>query len=95
MRAPCREGDADRQPTATTLSAPDGSWAHARHADGRVTEAGRTSLWAPIESAHQSWNAVGRPSWDRLGLTVTSAGEHVVWLDEPDGEHRWTLPTIR
>ena len=95
MRAPRREGDADRQPTATTLSAPDGSWAHARHADGRVTEAGRTPLWAPIESAHQSWNAVGRPSWDRLGLTVTSAGEHVVWLDEPDGEHRWALPTVR
>ena len=87
--------EATRQPTATTLSAPDGSWAHARHVDGRVTEAGKTPLWAPIESAYQSWNAIGRPSWDRLGLTVTSAGEHVVWLDEPDGEHRWALPTVK
>ena len=60
-----------------------------------VTEAGRTPLWAPIESAYQSWNAIGRPSWDRLGLTVTSAGEHLVWLDEPGGEHRWTLPTVK
>lgn len=85
--------DVTRQPTATTLSAPDGSWARVGLADRRVTEAGRTQLWAAIESAHRSWDVLGRPSWDRFGLSVTAAGEHVVWLDAPDGERCWTLPT--
>jgi hypothetical protein len=30
--------------------------------------------------------------WERLGLTVLPDGFHRLWLDDPDGDFRWTLP---
>ncbi|AOS65561.1 methyltransferase domain-containing protein [Actinoalloteichus hymeniacidonis] len=86
-----------RQPTAATLSSPDGSWAEVTldEVDGahRVAEAGITALWAAVEQAYEQWRELGEPDWPRLGLTVTPGGQQV-WLDEPDGEHLWTLPTV-
>ena len=82
---------ATRRPVASRLSAPDGSWSRVGHDGGRVTEAGPTSLWAAVEWACEQWDAAGRPTWSRLGLTVTSDGAHEVWVDEPDGERRWRL----
>lgn len=88
-----------RRPTATFLAAPDGSWCEIDHTeqDGRyqVVEAGPQQLWTAIEQAHDLWEAVGRPGWDRLGHTVTEQN-HSVWLDHPEaGEHRWELPAAR
>lgn len=87
-----------RRPTAATLSSQDGSWAEISlgKTDGvrKVAEAGPTALWAAVEQAYGLWHDLGEPDWTRLGLTVTPAAQHV-WLDEPDGEHKWTLPTGR
>ncbi|MDQ3404176.1 MAG: methyltransferase domain-containing protein [Actinomycetota bacterium] len=81
-----------RQPVATTFVAPDGSWARVSLTDNSLTEAGDTSLWSDVEWAYEQWTSAGRPSWDRLGLTVTSDGVHQVWLDDPASSHRWQLP---
>lgn len=80
-----------RQPYAATLAAPDGSWTRVDLADRTVTEAGETSLWKPIEWAYQLWLEADQPDWQRLGLTVDTDGHNTVWLDDPDGEHHWTI----
>lgn len=84
---------ATRAPVATTLSTADGSWARVHLTDGIVTEAGTTELWPHVEWAYQQWTGAGRPSWDRLGLTITSGGVHSLWLDHPDSSLRWRLPS--
>ncbi|MGQ0773372.1 MAG: methyltransferase domain-containing protein [Pseudonocardiales bacterium] len=81
-----------RRPVATTLTAPDGSWVRASLTDGTVTEAGDTPLWSDVEWAYAQWTGADRPAWERLGLTVTP-DTHTLWLDQPDGERRWTLNT--
>jgi protein-L-isoaspartate(D-aspartate) O-methyltransferase len=81
-----------RQPVATRLSAPDSSWVRAGHDDQQLAEAGPTPLWSAIEWAFGMWNDTGRPTWDRLGLTVTADGTHDVWIDDSANTHRWRLP---
>jgi len=87
---------ATRTPKAATLSAPDGSWCEidlttAEDGSRQIREAGPTSLWAQVEHAYQRWQAWDRPSWERLGLTVTDDAQ-VVWLDQPrDIIHRIDL----
>lgn len=39
-------------------------------------------LWAHLEHAHQQWEQAGRPSWPRLGLTVTPDTQ-TIYVDEP------------
>jgi protein-L-isoaspartate O-methyltransferase len=84
-----------RRPVATTLTAPDGSWARVGLTNGTVTEAGDTLLWSDVEWAYEQWTGADRPAWERLGLTITSDGAHAVWLDAPDSGHRWLLPTTK
>lgn len=79
-----------REPTAATLTAPDGSHATINFEDGTVTEAGEVALWEPVEIAYRLWMKFGKPGWDRFGLTVTQ-DEQLVWLDEPHGPHTWRL----
>lgn len=78
----------------TFISAPDGSWcevsAEEDNGTRRVVEGGPISLWGRFEEAYDEWRAAGEPDWPRLGLTV-DPGEHTVWLDEPDSDHRWSL----
>jgi len=72
----------------TRISATDGSWAEIDPAspDGErhVREGGPLRVWGAFEAAHQQWAAWGRPGWDRLGMTVTATGDHLLWLDTPD-----------
>ncbi|MDR7303018.1 hypothetical protein JOF55_003199 [Haloactinomyces albus] len=86
-----------RQPTAATMSTPDGSTATIDLApiDGRhrVTETGPTSLWDPVEHAHQAWLDHDRPDWPRLGLTITPHHQWL-WIDEPHGPHQWSGVSI-
>jgi hypothetical protein len=88
--------DTTSPPTAITLSTPDGSWAQITLAavDGghEVREGGPRRLWRAVENAHQLWNRLERPGWDRFGLTVTP-DTHTLWVDQPEGEHRWTCST--
>lgn len=81
-------------PTATSVTAADGSWAevaldehNGRH---RVVEGGNRRVWRVIEAARAEWTRLGRPGWDRFGLTVVPTGQFV-WLDSPAGRHRWPL----
>ena len=72
---------------ATRLIASDGSWAEIDTAEGEpraVAQAGPVPLWDAVEHAFHIWDTNGRPTWDRLGLTVTSDYQRV-WLDSPEG----------
>ncbi|MHA6618898.1 methyltransferase domain-containing protein [Pseudonocardia sp. DLS-67] len=85
-------------PEWAVFTGDDGSWCAVRmqpDEDGHheVREGGSTAVWTAFEATHAEWEALGRPGWDRLGLTVTSDGSHRVWLDSPDGAHAWELPT--
>ncbi|MBB5922444.1 methyltransferase of ATP-grasp peptide maturase system [Actinoalloteichus hoggarensis] len=81
------------RPDAVSLSCPDGSWCEVAldvSRDGRqVWEGGPAALWSAVERSHEIWTARGRPTWSRLGLTVTGR-THVVWIDDPAGP-AWTL----
>jgi protein-L-isoaspartate(D-aspartate) O-methyltransferase len=82
------------RPRAARFTAADGSACTVGMVpvDGRyrVTESGPVPLWRRVEDAHDWWQDQGEPGWDRLGLTVRAGGQRV-WLDRPDGPHRWTL----
>jgi methyltransferase of ATP-grasp peptide maturase system len=85
-------------PEWVTFTGGDGSWCAVRaqpdeRGERDVWEGGPVDIWGAFEAVHGEWDALGRPGWDRLGLTVTADGQHRVWLDEPDGAHGWSLPT--
>lgn len=66
----------------------DGSWAMVEDATEKVEQYGPRNLWDKVETAHDLWTRAGKPSRERLGLTVTQSGEHRFWLDSPD-ETQW------
>lgn len=70
-------------PSETWLLADDGSWAAHQDSDGSTTVAqgGPARLWDQLEAAYGTWQRHGRPTRDRYGMTITPAGEHVLWLD--------------
>ena len=86
-------------PEWAVFSARDGSWcAVGMQADvagkREVRQEGPVNLWDEFEATHRTWDRLGRPGWDRLGLTVTPDGLHRVWLDDPDSDVEWSLPPI-
>ncbi|GGM35919.1 hypothetical protein GCM10012275_03980 [Longimycelium tulufanense] len=48
-----------------------------------VRQHGPRRLWDEIETAYRNWSALGKPAFDRYGITVTARSQ-AVWLDEPD-----------
>jgi methyltransferase of ATP-grasp peptide maturase system len=79
-----------------TFRGDDGSWCMVRtQPDERgrreVCEGGPIGIWTQFERAHNQWDMLGRPGWDRLGLTVLPDGSHRVWLDEPDRACSWLI----
>jgi methyltransferase of ATP-grasp peptide maturase system len=77
---------------AVRLDHPDGSWAwHSGRRGGyEVRQGGPRRLWDVVETAHEQWQALGRPPRDRFGITVGPDGQ-ALWLDDPAGPHRWPL----
>ena len=77
------------------LTADDGSWAivtaDAEGGDYVASQAGPRRLWDEYGAAAQEWVSLGRPRWDRFGVTVLSGDEQFVWLDSPDSDRRWDL----
>ena len=71
----------------------DDSWVRFPSGTGRVQQAGPRRLWDLVESLFERWCRLGAPNRERFGLTVTPAGEHTLWLDRPDSEHRWAVPS--
>lgn len=65
-----------------------GSWAAVRYEPGAaafdVEQYGPRRLWDEAAAAYLGWQRAGRPGADRLGLTVTTRGDHRFWLDRPD-----------
>jgi len=84
-------------PADEFYTARDGSWCElATASDGGsryVHEGGPRSLWTSMEDTIGQWQDLGEPGWERLGLTVLSDSRQIVWVDHPDSEHRWTLPS--
>lgn len=79
-------GRSGPQLDTTFLGAADGSWCEIGPAAGGTRparEGGPRSLSSALEQAHTRWIDLGRPGWDRLGLTVGRSGKHVLWLDDP------------
>lgn len=75
------------------LDAASGAWVRAE-----VDERGRAvvsehggSVWSAFSGMLRDWDAAGRPGIGRYGLTVAASGEHLLWLDRPDGAHHWNL----
>lgn len=86
--------DGGQTETWIALPPPDGAWVcHTTDSDGNhhVRQGGPQRLWDRLEHLHARWTQLGRPERDRFGLTVTLDGQHTVWLDAPDGQHRWHL----
>ena len=83
--------DAD-SPATTYLLHPDGSWARHESGDGSglVTQGGPRPLWDLLEAAYADWRALGEPTRERFGVTVSPARQ-CFWLDEPDSERSWEL----
>ena len=83
----------DGGPAETWLTQPNGSWVcHVTEANGKhaVRQGGPVRLWDGIETAYREWQELGQPARQRFGLTVRD-GRHTVWLDQPEGPHRWGL----
>ncbi|ASU80190.1 protein-L-isoaspartate carboxylmethyltransferase [Actinopolyspora erythraea] len=82
------------QPTAATMTAPDGSSADialtATNGRYEVTETGPTPLWEPVEHAHRTWLTHGKPDWPRLGITATEHRQWL-WIDHPHNPTHWPL----
>lgn len=71
----------------------DGSWCEvvtSGDGTGDVWEAGPHALWQTLETIYELWSEAGEPGWERFGMTVAER-EQVVWLDHPDGPHKWVL----
>lgn len=73
--------------TLWILADDQASWASADYAPGSasyaVVQYGPRRLWDEAEAAYRAWEALGRPSRDRAGLSVTADGQRV-WLDTPE-----------
>jgi methyltransferase of ATP-grasp peptide maturase system len=81
------------RPSQTWLALPDGSWTCHTTDSGEhlVRQGGPRRLWDEVELLHREWTELAEPARDRFGLTVDGT-RHEVWLDEPGGRHRWSLP---
>jgi hypothetical protein len=72
----------------------DGSWARVRreaNSSYLVAQGGPRRLWDLYEAAIQEWSGLGRPVWQRFGMTITPDRRQVIWLDHPDSGHAWEL----
>ncbi len=55
-----------------------------------IAEHDPDQLWSTVGRAHQYWQQLGWPRWERFGLTATPERQWM-WLDQPNGPHTWPL----
>jgi methyltransferase of ATP-grasp peptide maturase system len=88
-----RTGEGDD--LVTRLIAPDGSWCDVSHRSDharryRAVEGGPQRLWRTVEGALERYMALGRPAWQRFGITA-SATHQSIWLDSPGSGLTWPI----
>ncbi|MEU6698388.1 hypothetical protein [Pseudonocardia sp. NPDC046786] len=66
-----------------SLYSGDGSWAQLTDDASTVAQGGPRRLWGRVETLAGIWRQLGSPDTDRYGVTVSSGGRHVFWLDAP------------
>ncbi|GAA4485731.1 methyltransferase domain-containing protein [Actinoallomurus oryzae] len=80
-------GEADACTLWLVESGDDGAWASVDHVPGQeeflVRQQGARRLWDEAEQAYLRWLGMGRPAYDRLGLTVSPEGRQI-WIDRPE-----------
>lgn len=69
----------------------DGSWLRLDPRAGQVAQGGPRRLWDEVEDLYEQWCRLGAPNRQRFGLTVEPDGRHVLWVDSPDSDCRWTV----
>ena len=62
----------------------DGSWASIDEGTQTVTQHGPRRLWDVVEALYRRWIDAGKPTRERVGLSVTASGVHRFWLDSPE-----------
>lgn len=73
------------------VDAADMSWVRIDAGSPQVLQGGPRRLWDEIEALYEQWCQLGAPARERFGLTVTPDGIHTLWLDDPNGDHRWEV----
>ena len=69
----------------------DYSWALLDYEEAEITQGGPRRIWDAAVELHREWCALGRPSRERFGLTVTAERHQYIWLDDPTDGRRWQL----
>lgn len=72
------------------------SWASADYTPDThqyaVAQYGPRRLWDEAETAHRAWEALGRPTRARAGISVTERGQSL-WIDAPEHDLSALLPS--
>ncbi|MET8658377.1 methyltransferase domain-containing protein [Streptomyces griseus] len=72
------------------------SWASADYTPDThqyaVAQYGPRRLWDEAEAAHGAWEALGRPTRARAGISVAERGQWL-WIDEPERDLSAVLPS--
>lgn len=77
-------------PRVRSVYAGDGSWVKLDDDGGSVTQGGPRQIWDRIEGIARFWRQLGSPDTSRYGVTVSTDGRHVLWLDAPSN----ALPSL-
>ncbi|MER8193481.1 methyltransferase domain-containing protein [Streptomyces microflavus] len=74
------------------------SWASADYTPDTdvytVAQYGPRRLWDEAEATHDAWEALGRPTRARAGISVTEHGQSL-WIDAPERDLSTLLPSKR
>lgn len=58
----------------------DGSWAYYDMTTRNVEQGGPRQLWDELEHIYTVWVENGKPTRDRIGITVSDTTDHHIWL---------------
>ena len=93
------EHNPDEDNLGTELATTDGcSWALVAHIPDQyghpTRQAGPRRLWTELEQLHHTWTALGRPHYQRFGLTIDGSAPPWLWLDSPNTGLIRTTPGV-
>ncbi len=93
---PVIANDDSSEMTLWILADDQRSWASADYTPGTdqyaVAQYGPRRLWDEAEAGHGVWEALGRPTRARAGISVTERGQSL-WIDAPESDLSALLPS--